>query len=134
MPPKLEIVHFWLAKASTDLSAARRLLLESPVLMDAGCLHCHQAVEKAVKGILQLHEIEPPRTHSLARLAGLCRPFHPALADMLVEHEWLTPFAGDVRYPPFPAALSREVASRALAAAERIFDMVVNHVPPEARP
>ena len=60
-------------------------------------LHAQQAVEKALKTVLVLAEVELPRTHDL---------------ELLVA--WLTPWAGPLRYDE-PVPLDRAVA---LAVAE----------------
>lgn len=133
MQPKVEIVRFWLAKAESDLASARRLIREGTPLIDAGCLHCQQAVEKALKGFLQWHEVETPKTHLLSRLSSLVRRIDSTLADLIDEHDWLSPFASDVRYTPYPAALSIEVAERAVSAAERLSAAIVDRLPPEVR-
>ena len=51
-------------KASHDLIAARAILAAGDAF-DTACFHAQQAVEKGLKAVLALHEIEYPRRHDL---------------------------------------------------------------------
>ena len=62
----------WLAKADSDLAAAR-LLLQAHGLADIVCFHAQQAVEKLLKAILASSEKPIPRTHNLEELQAICR-------------------------------------------------------------
>ena len=50
-------------KASHDLIAARAILSAGDAF-DTACFHAQQAVEKSLKTVLALYEIEPPRRHA----------------------------------------------------------------------
>jgi len=62
-----------LEKASNDLVAARATIATGQAL-DTVCFHAQQAVEKSLKAMLALHDIEYPRRHDLDELIELTRP------------------------------------------------------------
>lgn len=59
----------WLTYATEDLEVAK-LSLERYIYNQV-CFHSQQAVEKILKGFLELHDKEVPRTHSLRELLRL---------------------------------------------------------------
>lgn len=91
-----------LERASGDLEALRVLAPIARTLETAG-FHAQQAAEKALKAVLYLHSVEPPRTHNirflcdLATRAGLTPPITE------IEGDALTPYAVDYRYESAPA-------------------------------
>ena len=68
---KREIAEKWLKKARTDLRVAEKLLHigEKPWVI---AFHAQQAVEKALKAYLVLHNKYFGKIHNLARLIDLC--------------------------------------------------------------
>ena len=69
---RTSIVNEWLEFANKDISSAKYLLNMRPVPLEIICYHCEQAAEKALKGYLIKHDIEPPRTHDLRLLCKMC--------------------------------------------------------------
>jgi HEPN domain-containing protein len=86
-----------LQKAANDLVAAQATLATGQAL-DTVCFHAQQAVEKSLKAILALHDVEYPRRHDLAELIELVRPLVPEIT--LYESRIITlgPFAVEIRY------------------------------------
>lgn len=89
----------WLGKADADCQVATRLLTTDPTFYDIICFHAQQCVEKALKALLQQHEIEFSRTHDLVALAALARPVIPTLASYDADFTWLSTCAVEARYP-----------------------------------
>lgn len=90
----------WLAKAASDLTAARSLVA-ADASYDAACFHAQQAAERALKAILAFADAPIPRTHNLedlyAACLGLASRFQTdSLASLDVSE--LTPFAVELRY------------------------------------
>ena len=54
------------------MRAAEVLLKSDEGLMDTACYHCHQAVEKYLKGFLVFKNISFSKTHDLDYLLELC--------------------------------------------------------------
>ena len=89
----------WLRFAQNDLNAARRLAADPEILPNAVAFHAHQAVEKAVKGLLIDADTQFPFTHDLRRLFELYhREGRPVPFDLAALNA-LTPYAGHRRYP-----------------------------------
>lgn len=106
----------WLEKASHDLVAAEHLLSVADPPLDVVCFHAQQCAEKALKGILVLHGIDPPRTHDLV---VLFRRLPPG-ADAGTEVAALVPLnrhAVEARYPGHWEPIGIEEARDAVAVA-----------------
>lgn len=90
----------WLAKAESDLTAARRLLdVGGPY--DAVCFHAQQAAEKALKAVLAYADAPIPHTHNLEDLQAQCLASPPMAVAGNVETldlTGLTAFAVEARY------------------------------------
>jgi HEPN domain-containing protein len=72
-------------------------------------LHAQQAVEKALKAVLVLAEVELPRTHDLELLVEQTEAAGIEVPSELADVAWLTPWAGPLRYDE-PMPLDRAVA------------------------
>ena len=104
--PLLSLVKQWAAKAEIDYQTANRLLQDEEPIRESIAFHCQQAVEKYLKALLVLYQIEFPKTHSIAQLLDLIASTDTALADSLKETVALTPFGVQIRYPgDFPDVL-----------------------------
>jgi HEPN domain-containing protein len=113
----------WLAKAHTDLRAARADLNAFPPITSDALFHCQQAVEKALKGFLAAREKPLQKTHDLEMLGQLVLGIAPSLRDVVSGAHSLSIYASEFRYPgesPEPdlatAEAGIEIASRAVAA------------------
>ena len=53
---KAALVSGWIAKATNDLAAARKLASDPDPYLDAAVFHCQQAAEKFLKASLVLHD------------------------------------------------------------------------------
>ena len=106
--------HAWLEKARHDLicgKAALALVEDCPY--DMVCFHAHQCTEKAIKALMVLHGIIPPRNHDLTELIILLPELIklPATQDDLAA---LNPFAVEQRYPGADDNPSPEETQRAM--------------------
>lgn len=86
-----------LKKAANDLVAASATLSTGQAL-DTVCFHAQQAVEKSLKAILALHEIEYPWWHDLGELLELVRPLASELIPFEDQMFRMTPYAVEARY------------------------------------
>lgn len=125
-PRILEVTTSWWQKALDDLVVARR----TTDLPFACCFHCQQAVEKAAKALLVLHQVEFRKLHDIGELLQLLRttPAVPT-AEATEGLESLTRFAVEARYPPGEA--SQEEAQEALGMAEKFLRWAQRQLPPE---
>ena len=60
----------WIAFADRDLEAAKSLL-GNEYVANIVLYHCQQCIEKCLKAILEEHEIQVPKIHSVVRLFGI---------------------------------------------------------------
>ena len=89
MTPPPDEPRAWLDKAGADLRAARTLQEVADLPRELAAFHFQQAAEKALKGLLVLAGVVPPRTHDL-RLLLETVPDRP---------QGLTPEAADAARP-----------------------------------
>lgn len=75
------ITHEWLTRAAEDLAVAR-VLLPRPDLTNMVTFHAQQAVEKALKAVIEEMDLGFVRTHSLTRLYELVQPHYSVIEDM----------------------------------------------------
>ncbi len=73
-----------LKKAANDLVAARATLATGEAL-DTVSFHAQQAVEKSLKSILALWEVEYPWRHDLGELLELVKPLVPEVIPFEIE-------------------------------------------------
>lgn len=111
----------WLKLAQNDLRVADHSLSLWPVPMEIICYHCHQSVEKTLKGVLAEYDIEPPRTHDLTRLCGMCVQHNPKFTELEKKCREMVPYAAQLRYPE-GAEVTEEQMNAALKDSHIIFD------------
>ena len=75
------ITDEWLTRAAEDLSASQVLLFR-PDLTNAVTFHAQQAVEKALKAVIEELDLGFVKTHSLTRLYELVRPHYAVIGDL----------------------------------------------------
>jgi HEPN domain-containing protein len=98
MKPHIEEARRSLRLAGRDISAFRVLKNSPGIDPSIIFFHAQQAIEKSLKAILFLNQIESRRTHDLVRLAQLLRQngIEPPATDGQMGR--LNPFAVTVRY------------------------------------
>ncbi len=102
----------WLSYALGDLAAARATPSE-PRFPRIVAFHAQQASEKAMKSLLLLHEIEPPRTHDLVALRELLPDGTRAKRHRL-GLDRLSDYASEARYPEDLRSVSPAQAATAV--------------------
>lgn len=120
MPPESEalaLAREWLRRARSNLARARQPKPADAVWEDL-CYDAHQAVEKALKGVLVALQVEYPRTHQIGELLGLLREAGQPLPDMLWQAQDLTEYATIARYPRGIEPVSEDDHREAVALAE----------------
>ncbi len=124
----------WLTKAQHDLASAKKLAGPPDPLLDTALYHCQQAAEKAVKGLLLLHDQNFEKTHDITDLLRLATPYAPELNAFLVLGELLTPYAVKFRYPGAVSEPQRTEYDQAQEAAEKLLAAVLGSLPPAVHP
>lgn len=133
-PEKADEVRGWLRKAANDLRGAEIDLAAFPPLPEDALFHCQQAVEKAMKAFLTIHDEAFRRTHDLDELAAACEAIDPGLHEVLDPARELTVFAWRFCYPGEPSDPAPGEAQAALDVARSVFQVVLGRIPECARP
>jgi HEPN domain-containing protein len=115
----LTVVREWITKAENDLkTAAHTIKLGERCPTDTVCFHAQQCVEKYVKAVLVMEEIDFPKTHDLEELIALLpERRRPHLTSE--EQNALTDYATGARYPGW-GDIPLTDARRAIAIARRV--------------
>jgi HEPN domain-containing protein len=95
----LEVVRQWVKKAQSGWETVLILSAHEQCPRDAVCFHCQQHVEKLLKALLTLHDIEAPRTHNVRRLIRLLEPLVHGLEPLKDSADALTAHGVASRYP-----------------------------------
>lgn len=117
----------WMAFADRDLVAAKSLL-ENEYIANVVLFHCQQCIEKCLKAILEEHEIQVPRIHSVVRLFGII--IENIQLTFKIDEDALNLVDDiyiDTRYPSglglLPSGFpSKQEAAEVLKIAENIYD------------
>jgi HEPN domain-containing protein len=92
-----DFVQQWPEKAHKDLRAAAILLRDDVRDYENAGFHAQQAAEKFIKALLVRHQIEFPKTHSIALLRQLVAQADQVLAESLAPADTLTPYGVEFR-------------------------------------
>lgn len=114
-PEQVEVADLYVAKAASDLAAARALARDPEQQDDVVGFHAQQAVEKSIKAVLALGGRDISRTHDLVLLTQLIRDDAPP--NEFVQAESLSPWAVAMRYDEMEANLDRDAAVHVAEAA-----------------
>jgi len=90
--------QIFLQKADSDFKAAKVLARSEEIPVEQALFHLQQAVEKLLKSLLSFAGIDPPRTHDIEALVGLCGQEGIELPEYVREFLKLTPYAVEFRY------------------------------------
>jgi HEPN domain-containing protein len=98
MKPHVEEARRSLRLADRDIKAFEILRGEPEAHLSIICFHAQQAVEKSLKAVLFLHQIEFERTHDLVKLARLLGAEGIPVPTHEDELRRLNPFSVTFRY------------------------------------
>lgn len=117
---KLVVARQWIDKAEDDYKLAAYVLTMGQNGPFIGvCFHAQQCVEKYIKALLIVHEIDFPKTHDIERLIQLLPPnisFPIAVPDQAL----LTTYAVTARYPGDDEPVSRSDARHAMIIVRKV--------------
>ena len=114
----------WFEKAKNHFSFAKAGWEKSKIVSDT-CVLCQQAVEKSLKALLELENIEinnspQLKTHRLGDIIERCKNYYPEVSSFAEDCDKLTVYYFD-RYPAdIPLNLTVEDAEFALKTASKI--------------
>lgn len=127
MRPTKDAAQASFENGDADLANAH-LILNNPQaegLFGIACFHCHQAVEKYLKGYLLLNGGQPPLIHDLKLLLDGCVKFDGTLSRLDGDCRDLGPYYIETRYEPgAPGDFDESEARTAYQKAEGIIDAI----------
>ena len=125
MPPldRTDIARRWLRWADEDLALAEHTAADLDVVARGACVWAHQAAEKALKALLILRDIDPPKLHDLDRLAQRLPEFEGS-AFLSIELPELTRWSIEGRYPADLDEATHADGLKAIAVARQVLDVV----------
>ncbi len=126
------VVRQWVEKAENDLKTAEHTLtLGEDGPTDTVCFHAQQVVEKYLKALLALEQIDFPKTHDTKKLIGLLpASLRPELPK--AKQDLLTDYATATRYPGPDDPITLAEAREAVELARRVREKIRGHLPREA--
>ena len=127
MKPTKEAAQASFENGDADLANAY-LILNNPQAEDLfgiACFHCHQAVEKYLKGYLLLNGEQPPLIHDLKILLDKCVEFDETLSRFDNDCRDLNPYYIETRYEPgAPGDFAEDEAQIAYQKAEGVVELI----------
>ncbi|MCX6540552.1 MAG: HEPN domain-containing protein [Actinobacteria bacterium] len=109
--------------ADEDFALAEHTAADPDVVARGACAWAHQAAEKALKALLILRNIDPPKLHDLDRLAKRL-PHDEGASFAPIELPELTRWSIEGRYPADLDEATRADGLKAIAVARQVLDVV----------
>lgn len=126
---KTAILRSWVGKADDDFKMANHAFTMGADCPFASlCFHVQQCVEKYIKTLLVLHEIDFPMTHDIGRLIQLL-PVDISLPIDVSTQELLANYAVTARYPGDDEPVTMAEARRALSVMRKVRKVVRSILP-----
>ena len=129
MPKKnSKLAKEWVLKAQNDLKTAEILYRENGPT-DSLCFHCHQAVEKILKGFLVFNKKEFPKVHDLIHLLNLCKKIDKSFKSLEIENLFLNRYYIETRYPSGEVIVyPKKQCQKALNITQKTIQFVINKI------
>ncbi|MCK4781856.1 HEPN domain-containing protein [Candidatus Parcubacteria bacterium] len=123
----INLTKKWIIKSQNDLESAKILYRENGPT-DSLCFHCHQAVEKILKGFLVFHKKEFPKIHDLILLLKLCEKIDKNFKTLEKEASFLNRYYIEARYPPEITTYPKKECQKAIGFVEKITQFTINKI------
>jgi HEPN domain-containing protein len=117
----------WLRWAQADMTVAS-MTDDERIAPEILAFHAQQAVEKILKALLVLRQIDFPHIHSIGALLALCEKAGFVDAQELADAGSLTRYAVASRYPGEEAPVNREEAKEAVLLAAKVLAWGTAHI------
>ena len=115
-----EFVAEWFRFANMDLDTAKHTFeTMRPAPLEIICYHCQQAAEKFLKGVLVSFDVEPEKTHDIAKLTAKLKNYLSVPDEFALFERTLTQYGVRTRYPT-AISVDEEQTKSAIAHAEKV--------------
>jgi HEPN domain-containing protein len=132
MDKMIIVIREWVHKAENDLKTAKHTLeMDDECPTDTVCFHAQQCIEKYLKVLLVLEEIDFPKTHDIGKIVSLL-PGRVRVPLTPEEQRQLTNYATFTRYPGDYIPISMEEAREAVRMARRVRTLIRKLLPKQA--
>jgi HEPN domain-containing protein len=115
----------WFDRAKSSLAMSKNKF-DKRICYEDLCFQAQQAVEKALKGLLIFHNIEPEKTHNLVSLIKELSKYITVPKE-ISETFILNDYAVQTRYPGHYTSVSEEEYNQAVKAAEECINWIDEH-------
>lgn len=130
---RTDIAHRWLRWAEEDLALGVHTASDTDMVARGACVWAHQTAEKAIKALLVLRDIDPPKLHDLDRLAQRL-PHGEGSAFDAIELPELTRWSIEGRYPADLDQATHADAVKVIAIATQVLNVVRPLIATEGTP
>ena len=131
---KDELTKSRLVKAKRDLLSAEELAGADMPLLDTAAYHCQQAAEKAIKGFLLFSDVRFDKTHDIEVLISQACEVETSFCVLAEAGRILTPLAVEFRYPGDYVEPEADEYREAFESAVKVFQFVLQKLPPVVHP
>ncbi|QWR78976.1 HEPN domain-containing protein [Candidatus Magnetomonas plexicatena] len=121
----------WLKRAKSNLARARLGKVSDEILYEDICFDAQQAVEKALKAVCVINEINFNRAHDISYLIDLLDTANIKLPKRLHRAKLLTNYAVETRYPGDYMQIDKDMYEDALKIAEMVLKWVDDNLEKE---
>ncbi len=119
----------WISRAESNLARAAIGKSDDKILYEDLCFDCQQAVEKSLKALMVILDIEPIITHAIGLLLGSIEDkCDIEIPPFVNESVILTDYAVQTRYPGFYEPVTEDEYKTALHLAAQVVDWVKKEI------
>ena len=118
----------WISRAESNLLVAQTAQKGGGLFYEDLCNQLHQAVEKALKGLLVFYDEDPPKTHDLFNLLSRLERYINVTDDILDKTLLLDRYSVNIRYPGSYDPVTLEEFEEAFVVAMNYIHWVKNQI------
>lgn len=128
MRENIERLKEWVRKADYDLGTTIIIRKYIPEYTDILAFHCHQAVEKYLKCLLEYHSIPFKKSHDLRYLLDLFENIIPITSNKYDKAIKLNSFGVKIRYPDIIIKLNENDCIAAIEITEEFREFLQRNI------
>lgn len=118
----------WMRRAKSNLFRAKNEGASKEILLEDMVFDCQQCVEKSLKAICIIIDVEFPFTHNIALLFEVLQKNNIELPTYAKDGMKLTAYAVQTRYPGNYAPVEKEEYDEAFKTTEKIYNWAKSYI------